>query len=151
MDKLESRLKQDAADIQAETSAELRARIDASLYAARETRSIASARPARATSMWWVSSITGLTAAVLVIMLLNWNQPAEREALESMEPTETLVSIPPPTESVSLPQEWLGGDGLLLNIESADLTRSLEQELNNLQSDLEKARENVERDVKFVF
>ncbi len=145
MDKLETRLKQDAADIQAETSAELRARIDASLYAARETRSIASARPARATSMWWVSSITGLTAAVLVIVLLNWNQPAEQET------TDALIVSQPPADTVSLPQEWLGGDGLLLNVESADLTRSLEEELVNLRSDLEKARENVESDVKFVF
>ena len=38
-----------------------------------------------------------------------------------------------------------------LNVESADLTRSLEDELINLQSDLEKAKENVERDVKFTF
>ena len=43
------------------------------------------------------------------------------------------------------------GDEFLLNVESADLTRSLEDELINLQSDLEKAKENVERDVKFTF
>ena len=148
MDKLETRLKQDAAGIQAETSTELRTRIDASLHAAREQRSTAYERPARATTSWWVSSVTGLTAAVLVIALFNWNRSAEQEVAA---PAETLVSSQTPTDTVSLPQEWLGGDGLLLNVESADLTRSLEEELLNLQSDLEKARENVERDVKFAF
>ena len=145
MDELKTRLKQDAAEIKTETSAELRARIDASIYAARETRSVAGERPARAKSLWWISSITGLTAAVLVITLFNWNRPSDPQTLD------TLASIPPATESVSLPQDWLGADALLLNVESADLTRSLEEELVNLQSDLEKARENVERDVKFVF
>ena len=148
MDNLENRLKQDATDIRAETSAELRARIDASIYSARETRSVADAGPVRATSLWWISSVTGLTAAVLVITLLNWNRQTEKNVIE---PVDNVVASQLPADTESLPREWLGGGGLLLNVESADLTRSLEEELSNLQSDLEKARENVERDVKFAF
>ena len=76
---------------------------------------------------------------------MNWNQPVEQEA------PDISASNGAPTHSVRLPEDWYVGDGFLLNVESADLTRSLEEELINLQSDLEKAKENVERDVKFAF
>jgi hypothetical protein len=145
MDKLKTRLKQDADEIQADTSPELRARIDASLHAARGTRSVTSKPLVRPVSLWWISSVTGLTAAILVILLMNWNQPVEQEAPDISASNEA------PTHSVTLPEDWYAGDGFLLNVESADLTRSLEEELINLQSDLEKAKENVERDVKFAF
>lgn len=145
MDELETRLKQDAADIQAKTSPELQARIDASLFAARGSKTVSRTPPARSTSLWWISSITGLTAAVLVILLMNWNKPVEQELPDIAARNQA------PTHSVSLPDDWNISDGFRLNVESADLTRSLEEELINLQSDLEKARENVERDVKFVF
>ena len=145
MDELKIRLKQDADDLQANTSPELRARIDASLHAARGTQSVTRTPLVRPVSLWWISSVTGLTAAILVILLMNWNQPAQQEAPDISASNEA------PTYSVTLPEDWYAGDGFLLNAESADLTRSLEDELFNLQSDLEKARENVERDVKFAF
>ena len=145
MDELNTRLKQDADEIQADTSPELRARIDASLHAARGTKSVTSAPLVRPVSLWWISSVTGLAAAILVILLMNWNQPVEQEV------PDLSASNDPPLHSVSLPDDWSVGDEFLLNIESADLTRSLEEELINLQSDLEKARDNVERDVKFAF
>jgi hypothetical protein len=145
MDELKNRLKQDADDIQANTSPELQARIDASLHAARETKSVTSTPMARPKSLWLISSITGLTAAILVILLMNWNQPVEQEAPDISASNEA------PIHSVTLPENWYVGDDFLLNVESADLTRSLEEELINLQSDLEKAKENVERDMKFAF
>ena len=145
MDDLKTRLKQDADEIQASVSPELRARIDASVYAARRSNSVTSTPSARAVSLWWVSSVTGLTAALLVIFLLNWNKPNEQEVIDVSAGNQV------PSNSISLPDDWRVGDGFLLNVESADLTRSLEEELINLQSDLEKARENVERDVKFSF
>jgi hypothetical protein len=40
---------------------------------------------------------------------------------------------------------------LPLRVKTADLAAPLEDELQNLRSDLEKARDNVERDLKFTF
>ena len=145
MDELKIRLKQDADEIQANTSPELRARIDASLHAARGTQSVTRTPRVRPKSLWWISSVTGLTAAILVILMMNWNRPVQQDA------PDISASNDAPTHSVTLPEDWYAGDGFLLKVESADLTRSLEEELINLQSDLEKARENVERNVKFAF
>ncbi len=148
MDELKSRMKQDADAIRTETTLKLRARIDASLHSARETMppSPSTITPNRSFSLWWASSITGLTAAILVVVLANWNKPAEPEVPDISAGTQMPLDNP-----VSLPEGWQFGEEILLNVESADLTRSLEEELINLQSDLEKAKENVERDVKFAF
>ena len=146
MDELKSRLKQDADAIRTETSAELRARIDASLYTARETIPPSPIPQPRSMSLWFASSITGLTAALLIVLLVNWNKPVGPDVSSVSAGNQTT-----PENSVYLPDGLQMGEEFLLNVESADLTRSLEEELNNLQSDLEKAKENVERDVKFAF
>lgn len=145
MDELKTRLIEDAGEIEAVVSPELQRRIDASLHAARETRSVAGQRPAKRNSLWLISSITGLTAVALVILVIDWNRqleeaPQEQVADQQLEFTDD-----------ALLDGWNITGGLSLNIESADLTRSLEDELVNLQSDLEKARENVEQDIKFNF
>ena len=146
MDELKKRLIEDAGEIEAVVSPELQRRIDASLNAARETRSVAGGRTAkRGNSLWLISSLTGLAAAALVILAISWNQPPETV------PQESMANQQAPATDDSLLDGWNITGGLSLNIESADLTRSLEDELVNLQSDLEKARENVEEDVKFNF
>jgi hypothetical protein len=145
MDELKARLIEDAGEVEALVSPELQQRIDASLHAARETRSVAGGRPAKRNSLWLISSLTGLTAAALVILVISWNQspetvPQVQVAGQQLEVTDN-----------ALLDGWNITGGLSLNIESADLTRSLEDELVNLQSDLEKAREDVEQDIKFNF
>ncbi len=146
MDELKKRLIEDAGEIEAVVSPELQRRIDASLNAARETRSVAGGRTAkRGNSLWLISSLTGLSAAALVILVISWNQPPETVPQEQVADQQGQVT------DDALLDGWNITGGLSLNIESADLTRSLEDELVNLQSDLEKARENVEEDVKFNF
>ncbi len=153
MDELEARLKHDAAQIQAATSPELQARLDASLHAVHAVGPVTdqhpalwnSARDSAQDSTWLVSSLTGLTAVALVILLVNWNRPTEWEQTDSM--VENLVNDP----GSRLPEDWNVSDNFSLNIRPADLTRSLDEELLNLQSDLEKVRDSVERDVKFTF
>jgi hypothetical protein len=145
MDELKARLIEDAGEIEAVVSPELQQRIDASLHAARETRSVAGGRPAKRNSLWLISSLTGLTAAALVILVISWNQPPE--TVPQMQVAGQQLEV---TDNALL-DGWNITGGLSLNIESADLTRSLEDELVNLQSDLEKARENVEQDIKFNF
>jgi hypothetical protein len=145
MDELKTRLIEDAGEIDAVVSPELQRRIDASLHAARETRSVAGRRPAKRNSLWLISSITGLTAVALVILVIDWNRQLEEAPQEQVADQQLEVT------DDALLDGWNITGGLSLNIESADLTRSLEDELVNLQSDLEKARENVEQDIKFNF
>lgn len=145
MDELKARLIEDAGEIEAVVSPELQQRIDASLHAARETRSVAGGRPAKRNSLWLISSLTGLTAAALVILVISWNQPPE--TVPQIQVADQQFEV---TDNALL-DGWNITGGLSLNIESADLTRSLEDELVNLQSDLEKAREDVEQDIKFNF
>jgi len=152
MDELEAKLKHDAAQIQATASPELKARLDASLRAVHAVglaveqapgRKVAprSASASTPDSSWLLSGLTGLSAVALVILLINWKQPSEPQAIN--QTAENHVS--------TLPEDWNVSDNFSLNIRPADLKRSLDEELINLQSDLEKARDSVERDVKFTF
>jgi hypothetical protein len=150
MDELKTRLIEDAGEIEAVVSPELQRRIDASLNAARETRSVAGGRPEKRNSLWLISSLTGLAAAALVILVIGWNRQPETAAQEQIAGRQVTGQQVQAADESSL-EGWDIMDGLSLNIESADLTRSLEDELVNLQSDLEKARQSVERDVKFNF
>jgi len=142
MDELEKRLRDDADRIRVQASDTLQKRIDASLNAERQMHRVYTPKPAPPASLWWISSLTGLAAAIAVIAVLNWNRPV------APEPTESFAAVPaePPATEV---WEWAGD--LQLNVESAELTQPLEQELQNLQSDMEKARRNVERDMKLSF
>jgi hypothetical protein len=74
MDEFEKRLKRDADAIQAEASPELRARIDASLRSTSQVRPAGRKTEPAPANMWWASSLTGLAAAIMVIVLINWNR-----------------------------------------------------------------------------
>jgi hypothetical protein len=132
MDRLEKRLKDDAELIQAEVSPEMQERLRAALESTRQDRSIRPKRKLPGISLWLASSLTGLAAAVLIIVLVNLNS--------SVEPIDsgpkTVVTIP---------------DDIHLDARTAEWTAPLEEELKNLQSDLEKARDNVERDLRSSF
>ncbi len=137
MDKLERQLREDAGLIKADLSPDAKERIRASL----ESTQLADQTPRNTqmpgTTLWWASSLTGLAAAALVIVLVNWNS--------TNDPIEDLpVPISPQTA-------WSIPGGFPLIAETAEWTAPLEEELKNLQSDLEKARENVERDLRLSF
>lgn len=142
MDEFEKRLKQDAQDISADIPVQLTSRIEASLLAAER---IEPARQKRSDSnnLWWASSLTGLAAAAAVIVLLNWNRPEPQPVL----PEQTAFQVVPDA------QEYLRQiqGRLPLRAETADFTHGLEDELQKLQADFEKARENVNRDIDFTF
>ena len=126
MDNLTRRLREDASQIQAEVSPELDARIRASLEAVEPIREETPKPKPRTASMWWWSSLVGATGALAVIVLLNLGNQTE---------------FPVPTET---------GDPAIapsLNIQRAVLTAPLEQELENLESDLRKAEEALREDI----
>jgi len=142
MDEFENRLKHDAMDINAEISAQLAARIEASLQAV-ERIEPARQNHSATSNLWWASSLTGLAATAAVIALLNWNRPDPVPVL----PEQTVFQVVPDAREYL--QQIQGR--FPLRTETADFTHGLEDELTRLQADFEKARENVNRDIDFAF
>ncbi len=140
MDEFENRLKLDAQAIRAGISPELRSRIDASLRATEQIRPVPES-PAPGMNLWWASSLTGLAAAVIVIVLVNWNGPPTVPA-----PAEQVADYTVPVavdELQGLYPPWL--------IKTADFASPLEEELARLQADIERASKNVKEDIDFTF
>ncbi|MDH4108162.1 MAG: anti-sigma factor [Gammaproteobacteria bacterium] len=139
MDKLEHELKQDAARIRADVTPELRARIEASLRAARlDRRESRDVRPG--SYFWWFSGLTGVAATLLVVALLN--RAGDPDTVAPDAPPANVVVVRGDTVDVRL---------VPLDVRNADFTEPLEDELEKLKSDLEKARDEVERDIRFSF
>ena len=135
MDKFERRLIEDAELIKAELSLEMQKRIQASVESTMPEKPTAPGKQPSGLGLWWASSLSGLAAAALLIAIVNWNS--------TVEPVEN--------SPATAPSAWLLQGGIPLNTETADWAAPLEEELKNLQSDLEKARENVERDLRISF
>jgi hypothetical protein len=136
MDDIERRLREDAKAIRAEVPPQLTARIASSV---RGVRALPPARREFGWPLWLAASLTGAAAAAVAIVSVNWrsmNEPA-----------------PPSAEAVaeSVPDYIRDFEQLPLHAKTADLTAPLEEELKNLRSDLERARENVEQDLDFTF
>ena len=135
MDKLATQLRKDADDIHVEFSPQLDNRIRASLEAVEQARP-PEPQVAQSPGFWWASSLTGLAAAVLVIMIVNSDSgPTPAETMAEDTGSDTALQLP---ELPAFP----------LKVEQAMTTSPLEQELTNIQSDLEKARQKVEEDVE---
>ena len=140
MDEFEKRLKRDAAQIRADVPDELRERIDASLRGIEPIRTAPGRSTGTTASLWWASSLTGLLFAASVIVLINWNR------------SEPETAPPPVTAGTTVPEDpATDPDVTMLDIRTADFTSPLEEELDKLQSDLEKARETVRRELDFTF
>jgi len=127
MDKLARQLREDAARIDVNVSSELDNRIRASLEAVTPEHSPENAAPTRSRSMWWASSLTGIAAASVVIVLVNLNEP---------EPPAAVID----TRITSLFQPQL-------IIDPAVMTAPLQKELEDLEADLKKAEEAVRKDI----
>ena len=133
MDKLALQLREDAEKIDAGISAELDARLAASLHGVKPESVRHPQRESKSFSFWWASSLTGVAAAALIIVVANLRTP---------EPVPVAAGTTP--APLVLPSiEW--------NIKSAVLTSPLEQEIDNLQSDLKKAEEVVKQDIDRLF
>jgi hypothetical protein len=137
MDKLANKLRDDAAKIDAEISAQLDSRIQASLVAI-EPGAARQRKPVRrSVSFWLASSLTGIAAALAVIAVLN--------IVDSNKPTAVPRTVAAnPAQPVEIP-------ALDLDVEAAMLTAPLAQELEDLQADLKKAEEVVRGDVRIDF
>ena len=137
MDELARRLRKDAATIDAEISAQLDSRIQASL-AAIEPELARQRKPARRpVSFWLASSLTGVAAALALIAVLNVDDVDEPAAV----PRTVAANPVPPLEIPALD----------LDVEAAMLTEPLSRELEDLQADLKRAEEVVRGDVRIDF
>lgn len=129
MDKLADRLRRDAQSIDVAVSDELDDRIAASLRGVTpDGERVSTARSRRPALFWWASSLTGIVAAGAVIVIIN---------LGSKDVPQTVT---PATIAAAVPT-------LDLKAETAMLTGPLEEELDALQSDFEKAEEIVRADI----
>ncbi len=138
MDKLANRLREDAANIDAEISAQLDSRIQASLTAIEPEAARRQRDPGRRpVSFWLASSLTGVAAALAVIAILN--------VVDRNGPAEVPRTVADNTvQPIELP-------AIDLDVEAAMLTGPLAQELEDLQADLKKAEEVVRGDVRIDF
>lgn len=135
MDKLTEQLKRDAELIDVEVSDELERRINASLHSVSPERAASAAPPQRSAGFWWASSLTGIAAALVLIAVLNTR--SGQEELPSVAPGTSPVAMT--TTTVTPIVEW--------NAQSAMLTSPLQEELEDLQSDLDKARKKARDDI----
>lgn len=137
MTRLESRLKEDAARIEADVSPRLTSRIADAVRRARRARRTGGERVV-SFPLWLAGSLTGVAGAFLVIVLVNR--------------MDTGSGRPEPSVAPAVPEYVRRIEQTVpLYAETADLAEPLEEELENLRSDIEKARENVERDLAFTF
>ena len=134
MDKLARQLREDAASIDAEISAELDSRIRASLRNVTPESAKPAPRVVRSPAFWWASSLTGVAAALGVIAFINLDRPG---------PTAQ-NQVPEPVAHIVVP-------AIDLEVEAAMLTSPLTEELARLQADLERAEEAVRNDVRIDF
>jgi len=140
MDKLERELRQDADRVRPEVTPELRARIDAALRVARqERREARRARPGG--RFWWFSALTGVAATLLVVVLMNRGGTLPQENA-ARTPSPAVAAVPDVATDIH---------AIPLHIRHADFAEPLEDELEKLKSDLEKARDEVRRDMRFSF
>ena len=129
MDKLASRLRHDADNIDAKVSDELDRRIRASLNGVTPlTDQQATTPPARPVGFWWASSLTGIAAAVAVIAIVNSQQDAP---VSQATPANIFAAVPT----------------IDLKTETAMMTSPLQQELDALQSDIRKAERRVREEI----
>jgi len=133
MDKLAKQLKADAAAIEVQVSDELDRRISASLQGVVPEKPATPAVRQWPALFWWASSLTGIAAALAVIAIIN------SQSQEGVESLPQMVETSPVIEPVTPIIHW--------NTESAMLTRPLQQELEDLQSDLKKAEEKLKQEI----
>jgi hypothetical protein len=136
MDKLAEQLKSDAAAIDVKVSDELDRRITASLTGIQPEADAVTPVRQRPAAFWWASSLTGIAAALVVIAFINSHSQvgSTPEPIAEVLPNMSPVLVPT-TPTIDL------------KTESAMLTRPLQRELEDLQSDLKKAEQKVKRDI----
>jgi hypothetical protein len=133
MDKLAKQLRDDAVQIKCTVSDELDSRIEASLQGVQMQPAQAREVEPRPASFWWASSLTGVAVAAAIIVAVNMQTP--EPGTDRTGPDQAPIVVP----------------GIEWNARSAVFTGPLQQEIEDLRSDLEKAEEAVRQDIERLF
>jgi hypothetical protein len=139
MDKLEQRLRREAADIGARAPAATVRRAQAAVHA-EQARDARQQRPLR--PPWWLAGLVaaGVTAVVLVAIRPD---TLPREAAPTLSATpESARSLALPLDVAPLP---------IMQLDTVARTAPLDTELTRLQADLERARESISDDIRTMF
>ena len=139
-------LRSDAGRIRADVTAGFERRIEAAL-AHERPRAVAPERRQNFAGPWLAGSLAGLGAAAMIVLLVG--RSGEDTRVPPAAPAQPLADVSAADRSSELLRSLRAE--VPLNVETAELTAPLAQELENLRSDLEKARENVERDLGLRF
>jgi hypothetical protein len=132
MDKLARQLRDDADRIDCTIPDELDRRIRASLEGITPETTGRPPGARRSPWFWWASSLTGVAAVATAVVLINRPVPAP----------EPVAEVTP--KAFVMPRlEW--------QVRSAVLTMPLEQEMQDLESDLKKAEKVVKQDIDRLF
>lgn len=137
-------LRDDACRIRAGVPADFERRIDAALARARPVAS-GNARRGRRARPWIVrglASLASLGIAALVVLLVG--QVDNSPPPSYVTPDSSVAELTPEYPRL------LAGQAPL-RVQTAALTAPLEKELRNLESDIGRARENLERDLRLTF
>ncbi len=131
MDELATRLRDDAAQIEATVSDELDRRLEASLRAVEPEQP---QRRRRKQPLWfWVaSSLSGVAAAAVVIVAINVSRQEAPPVAVAEAPALSLPVVP-------------------LDVRPAMLTTPLTDELDKLQSDLKRAEQAIREEVDRIY
>lgn len=138
MDRIEERLRRDAAAIDARAPAEAVARAQARVRDT-ERRGRPQSRPHAAP--WWLVGLAsaGVAAAVLIAM-----RPATlpRDTTTAVPATAATPRLAIPADFAPLP---------IMQLDTVARTAPLDAELERLQSDLERARTTIQDDIRTMF
>ena len=83
MDRLAKRLRDDAANIEAQIADDLDYRINASLQGIEPREARAEPGPGSTHTLWWASSLTGIVAAIAVIAVVNLQRTDDESAVSA--------------------------------------------------------------------
>ncbi len=153
MDNFERRLKADAEAIDGQVTPDVAARIEASLRGVTPEQPPARRQSRPVEFRWWLlSSLTGVAAVLLVVVALN-RPTANDSPVPLPESVVDIESLPPTPLPESATPDGTSVEAAIvpLTVAPADFTDPLAEELEAMKSDLERAREAVEKDLRFTF
>lgn len=139
MDRIEQRLRREAADIDARAPSASVRRAQAAVHAEQS-------RDARArgphTAPWWLVGLAAAGVAAVVLLAVRPDTlPHETAPTVSAMPA-TPQSLTPPRDIAPLP---------IMELDTVARTAPLDAELQRLQADLERARETISDDIRTMF
>ena len=139
MDRIEQRLRREAADIEARAPSASVRRAQAAVHAeqSRDTRT-----RAPHSAPWWLVGLAAAGVAAVVLLAVRPDMPPRETAPTMSAMPATPRSLAQPRDIAPLP---------IMQLDTVARTAPLDAELERLQADLERARETISDDIRTMF